>query len=83
MTTDDTQPVMHVPARAIPVPTFLSPEAQTVLGMGRFEEAEYPALDDHGAWRAMIEARDTLVLTMVEPRAAPVEAPWSTPISTA
>ena len=42
--------------------------------MGRFEEAEYPALDDLGAWRAMIEARDAQVLAMVEPRAALVQA---------
>jgi hypothetical protein len=40
VTMDDTQLSLHVPARDIPVPTFLSPEAQAVLGMGRFEEAE-------------------------------------------
>jgi monoterpene epsilon-lactone hydrolase len=71
---DDTQLDLHIAARDIPIPTFLSPEAQAVLGMGRFEEAEYPALDDLAAWRSMIEARDALVLAMVEPRAAPVEA---------
>ena len=74
MTMDDTQLDLHVPARDIPVPTSLSPEAQAVLGMGRFEEAEYPALDDLDAWRAMIEARYAQVLAMVEPRAALVEA---------
>jgi monoterpene epsilon-lactone hydrolase len=74
MTVDDSRSSLHVPARDIPVPTFLSPEAQAVLGMGRFEEAAYPALDDPDAWRAMVEARDALVLAMVEPRAALVEA---------
>jgi len=74
MTMDDTQLDLHVPARDIPVPTSLSPEAQAVLGMGQFEEAEYPALDDVGAWRAMIEARDAQVLAMVGPRAALVDA---------
>ncbi|HXA32153.1 MAG TPA: alpha/beta hydrolase [Acidimicrobiales bacterium] len=71
---DDTQLGLHIPARDIPIPTFLSPEAQAVLGMGRFDEAEYPALDDLAAWRSMIEARDALVLALVEPRAALVEA---------
>lgn len=71
---DDTQLGLHVPARDIPVPTFLSPEAQAVLGMGRFEEAKYPSLDDLGGWRAMIETRDAQVLAMVEPRAALVHA---------
>jgi hypothetical protein len=39
MTVDDSGSGLHVPARHIPVPTFLSPEAQAVLGMGRFERS--------------------------------------------
>ncbi|HEY2563642.1 MAG TPA: alpha/beta hydrolase, partial [Acidimicrobiales bacterium] len=74
MTTGDAPPSLHVAARDVPVPPFLSPEARAVLGMGSLGEAEYPALDDLDGWRAMIEARDAVVLAMLEPRASLVEA---------
>ncbi len=52
MTTTDASPVLHVPARDIPVPRHLSREAQAVLAMGEMERRELPAVDDVDAWRA-------------------------------
>ena len=74
MTKGDSLPSLHVDARDIPVPAFLSPEAQAVLGMGSLGEAGYPALDDLDGWRTTVEARDAVVLAMLEPRASLVEA---------
>jgi epsilon-lactone hydrolase len=74
VTTGDAPPGLHVAARDIPVPAFLSPEAQAALGMGSLGEAGYPAPDDLDGWRAMVEARDAVVLAMLEPRASLVEA---------
>ncbi|HEX4218134.1 MAG TPA: alpha/beta hydrolase [Acidimicrobiales bacterium] len=74
MTTDHATASLHVPARDIPAPTFLSSEAQATLEVGPVGEAEYPPPDDLGAWRAMIEARDALLTSMLEPRASLVQA---------
>ena len=55
-------PALHVPAREIPVPASVSPEAQAVLARGRIEGAIYPPLADKEAWRAMIaQANETLL----------------------
>ena len=40
-TTDDTR-VLHVPARSIPVPAHLSPQAQAVAAGGSMEWHESP-----------------------------------------
>ncbi|HLN18295.1 MAG TPA: alpha/beta hydrolase [Acidimicrobiales bacterium] len=74
MTTSDTRPALHVPARDIPVPTFLSPAAQAMLGMSLGEGATYPAPDDLDGWRALVASRDGSVLAMMRDRAAGVEA---------
>jgi epsilon-lactone hydrolase len=74
MTVSDTQPVLHVPARDIPVPAFLSPEAQSVLGSTLLQRAPYPALDDLDGWRALVAARDEAMLALLEPRISRVEA---------
>jgi acetyl esterase/lipase len=56
--------MLHVPARDIPVPTSVSPEAQAVLAMGPMEAPEYPELDDVEGWRKYIAATDEMVLGM-------------------
>ena len=56
MTTTDASPVLHVPARDIPIPRHLSREAQAILALGQLEQRELPALDDLDAWRALIAA---------------------------
>ena len=58
------KPVLHVPARDIPVPGHMSPEAQAWLGMSRAAGSGYPALDDAEAWRQYIAASDTMIMTM-------------------
>src|SRR5436190_20190639 len=64
MTALEDRPALEVPARVVPVPTSVSPEAQAFLAMGPMEAAEYPALDDVDGWRTMITATDEMVLTM-------------------
>ena len=61
---------IRLPARDIPVPSTLSREAQAVLASPPSERAEYPALDDPDAWRAMIAAHDDALATMMAGRAA-------------
>ncbi|HXY91782.1 MAG TPA: alpha/beta hydrolase [Acidimicrobiia bacterium] len=56
--------VLHVPAREIPVPTSVSPEAQAVLAVGPMPSPEYPELDDAEGWRKYIAATDEMVLGM-------------------
>ena len=59
--------MLHLPARDIPVPTSVSPEAQAVLAMGRLipPVQEYPALDDAAGWRAYVAETDGFVRSMV------------------
>jgi monoterpene epsilon-lactone hydrolase len=66
MTAADARPVFHLPARDIPVPSSISEQAQAMLALGPLmPDAEYPPLDDHDAWRAMIAERESAVLAMV------------------
>jgi acetyl esterase/lipase len=74
MTIRDTQAVLHVPARDIPVPAHLSPEAQAILAMGPLPPFDAPALDDLAAWRATIAERDQQVAAMTAGSAPAVDA---------
>src|ERR1700733_10128760 len=69
MAATDAQAVLRVPARDVPVPSFLSPQAQAILGMGLFQKDEYPPLEDLDGWRAMIAARDEVVRSIMTERA--------------
>ena len=59
--------MLHLPARDIPVPTSVSPEAQKVLSMGSLAPPakEPPALDDVAGWRAFVEEADGFVRSLV------------------
>ena len=64
---------LHVPAREIPVPDSISPEAQAVLGMGFFGvdstspgDSKYPATDDLEAWRTHVAESDAAALPFLE-----------------
>ena len=62
MTIGSSPPVLHVPARDIPVPSFLSPQAQAVLAAGAANvgaTTRYPPPGDLVAWRALIDASNT------------------------
>jgi acetyl esterase/lipase len=71
----ETRPTLHAPARDIPVPLSVSPQAQAMLAMGPlFETEPYPALDDLEGWRRRVAQRDASMLTMIGDRASSVEA---------
>jgi acetyl esterase/lipase len=59
--------MVHIPAREIPVPNSVSPEAQAVLAMGRLgpPPRELPALDDAEGWKAYVAETDGFVRSMV------------------
>lgn len=66
MATAEQRPVFHLPARDIPVPASISPEAQAVLARGPLlPDTSYPALDDSAAWQALIAERENAILTMI------------------
>ncbi len=68
---------LHVPARDIPVPTSIGPEAQAVLGGASIAPvAEYPPLDDTDAWRAMIAAQTEMVVGFLTAQAKAVDASY-------
>ena len=62
MTVSDTGPVLHVPARDIPMPTHISPQAQAMLARGPGEPFPDLPLDDLDAWRKRIALMDEDVL---------------------
>jgi epsilon-lactone hydrolase len=62
MSADQSRPVLEVPARAIPVPASVSPEAQAYLARGPLRVPPSPPLGDVEGWRKMIEAIDGMVL---------------------
>ncbi|MBW8785504.1 MAG: alpha/beta hydrolase [Novosphingobium sp.] len=55
-------PVLHVPARDIPIPVGLSPEAKAHLARGKFADLVWPEQDDIAAWRALIAEMDRVGL---------------------
>jgi acetyl esterase/lipase len=67
MTTGETTAALHLPARDIPVPTSVSPEAQAALALGRLgpPPRDYPPLDDVPGWKAYVAESDDFVRTMV------------------
>ena len=67
---DDTY-TQHVPAREIPLPGSVSPEARAMLARGTMGAAmEWPALDDTPAWLAMIEMMNQGALAIYAQMAA-------------
>jgi acetyl esterase/lipase len=72
MTMGETKPTLHLPARDIPVPTSVSPEAQAALAMGRLgpPPREYPPLDDVEGWKAYVTESDGFVRSMIGDRTA-------------
>ncbi len=62
MTGPDTLPTLHVPARDLPIPAHLSPEAQMQLAQGTMSNPPWPELDDIASWRAMIAEMDRIGL---------------------
>ena len=65
---------LHLPARDIPVPASLSPQAQAIMAMEPFGSSPYPPLDDVEGWRIMAAERDASIVQMVGDRASRVPA---------
>lgn len=61
---------VRLPARDIPVPSTVSPEARAVLENPPAEKFDFPAVDDVAAWRTMIAAHDGAIAAMMAGRAA-------------
>ena len=55
---------LEVPARVIPVPKWVSPEAQAYLARGPLQIPPNPALDDLDGWGHRIAFIDQMVLKM-------------------
>jgi epsilon-lactone hydrolase len=68
------QSSVHLPARDIPVPGSVSPQAQAIMAMAPFGSSPYPPLDDIEGWRTMAAERDALIVQMVGDRASQVKA---------
>jgi monoterpene epsilon-lactone hydrolase len=64
MNTSQVERALEVPARRIPVPSSVSPQAQAVLAMGRWDLPEYPAVDDVAGWRTWQAHSDQVLVEM-------------------
>jgi monoterpene epsilon-lactone hydrolase len=58
----DLRPTLHVPARDIPIPAHLSPEAQAQMAQGTLSNPPWPPLEDIIAWRRLIATMDEMGL---------------------
>jgi acetyl esterase/lipase len=56
---------LHIPARDIPVPPHLSPEAQAILSITPPERPTFPALDDADGWRAVVASTNEMIKGMM------------------
>ena len=70
----DPRPTRHVPARDLPIPASLSPEAQVQMAFQMPQGPPYPPLDDHDAWRARIAMGDESILPAALDQASKVAA---------
>lgn len=73
MSGDSTDGGMQVPARTIPVPSYLSPIARAYL-TPQPGPIPYPALDDKAGWTAYVSTVDQAVLPMLSAMTAQVTA---------
>lgn len=61
---------LSVPARCIPVPSSVSPEARAVLAaaaVNSLQWADYPAIDDDDGWQEYVRVADENMLAMLAP----------------
>ncbi len=65
---------LHLPARALPMPSSVSPQARAVMIAAAGRPAfRYPALDDHEAWRKFVAETDAIRLAFYQPRCAALD----------
>lgn len=68
------RPVRHLPARDVPVPTSVSPQAQALMAITRPPPPPYPSLDDLAGWRAYAAGMNHYMLAAFQARAGKVAA---------
>src|SRR5260370_20367762 len=74
VSTPNHPPTLHVPAREIPIPAHLSPEAQAQMRAGTMSNPPWPALEDLPGWRAVIASMDEIGLAGLTMMGQHVEA---------
>ena len=74
MTTTQPDPRLHVPARDIPIPAHLSPEARAQLAQGTMSNPAWPAQNDIVAWRQLMASMDEIGLAGLTMMSQHVEA---------
>lgn len=76
---DNHDGILRIPAREIPLPASISPQAQSFI-KGRPEPAEpaYPPVSDKEAWRAYITKSDTGLLPLLQARAGDLDVEFQT-----
>lgn len=67
-------PTLRVPAREIAIPAHLSGAAQAQLAYGAMALPEWPAVDDHDAWRRLVAKMDAEGVVALEQMAQGVDA---------
>jgi epsilon-lactone hydrolase len=70
----DPLPTLHVPARDVPIPSHLSPQAAGQLAMTPMQNQPWPDPTDHAAWRETIKAADAMGLPFLTMLASATEA---------
>lgn len=65
---------LHVPAREIPMPTGISPQARDILAAPKREFPGYPDLDDLDGWRRYASMVNQAMTGPMQARAAAVDA---------
>lgn len=58
-------PALHVPAREVPVPAHLSPQAQAMLAHMRMSSPDWPPIGDKQAWRDLQAQMDGIGLPVL------------------
>jgi hypothetical protein len=67
MAHDEMAGALHIPARVLPAPKHLSPQAQRSLSANLYgDRSDYPPLDDKEAWRRNIAATDAMLAAVFE-----------------
>ena len=70
----DPEAPLRVPAREIPLPDSLSPEARATLSAGLLGGAAYPEAGDLDGWRKYIAERDQAMHAVLVPNADSIQA---------
>jgi monoterpene epsilon-lactone hydrolase len=73
-------PVLHLPARDIPMPAYLSPRARAILAQAvearnsQQEQSTEPALDDAEGWRRFAATGNDMMIEMMAEAVSKIEA---------